>query len=109
MKSNEELIGKRILVFSYGSGLASCMFSLTVTAPVSQISTKIDINNRLQHRTTCSPQQFTEALQKRERMCNAAAYSPTDSIDFIFPGTCYLGKIDDKYKRHYFWKEEVNK
>jgi len=106
MKSDQELIGKRILVFSYGSGLASSMFSITVAAPVSAIANKIDINARLKQRTTCSPAQFTQALQKRERMCTAAAYTPTDSTDSMFPDTFYLSKIDDKYKRHYFRKEK---
>ncbi len=38
---SNELVGKRVLLFSYGSGLASSMFSLRVVAPIASLVEKV--------------------------------------------------------------------
>lgn len=53
---SEELQGKRIGVFSYGSGLASTLFSLRVKGDTSEIGERVRLNERLETRTAVSPE-----------------------------------------------------
>ena len=56
----EKLKGKRIGIFSYGSGLASSLFSLKVKGDVSEIVGKIDLEKRLEARRTVEPEVYDE-------------------------------------------------
>jgi hydroxymethylglutaryl-CoA synthase len=56
----EELKGKRIGIFSYGSGLASSLFSLKVVGDVSDIKSKLDIHQRLDSRQVVPPQSYDD-------------------------------------------------
>ena len=56
----EKLAGKRVGVFSYGSGLASSLFSLKVQGDVSEIVEKIDLQKRLDARRTVAPEVYDE-------------------------------------------------
>ena len=56
----EKLKGKRIGIFSYGSGLASSLFSLKVKGDVSTIVEKIDLERRLEARRTVEPEVYDE-------------------------------------------------
>ena len=58
--SSDNLKGRRIGVFSYGSGLASSFFSLKVVGDVSQMAQKLDLQQRLDARRTVAPQVFDE-------------------------------------------------
>ena len=51
---------KRIGIFSYGSGLASSMFSVKVVGDVSGIVQKLDLHNRLEARRTVPPEVYDE-------------------------------------------------
>lgn len=124
----EKLLGKRIGMFSYGSGLASCMFSLTVCPEMSTkgdeklatwketssqssvvklrqlISSLGDVKNRLMSRSKVDPETFVSFIESRERICekgNESEFLPTCSADDLFPGTYYLTKIDAKSRRFY--------
>lgn len=55
---SETLQGKRIGVFSYGSGLASSLFSLRVVGPTDTISKTLNLKERLAARTTVAPEIF---------------------------------------------------
>lgn len=57
---NEQLQGKRIGIFSYGSGLASSFFSLQVKGDVSKMVEKLDLHQRLDARRTVAPQVYDE-------------------------------------------------
>ena len=57
---SQQLKGKRIGVFSYGSGLASSFFSLKVTGDVSQLAEKVDLQPRLEARRTVPPEVYDE-------------------------------------------------
>lgn len=52
------LQGKRIGVFSYGSGLAASFFSLRVTGSTEKISQVLDITNRLNARRAVPPETY---------------------------------------------------
>jgi hydroxymethylglutaryl-CoA synthase len=95
------LVGKRVFLFSYGSGLASTLFSFTVKTSIKHIVAKIDLKNKLASRQQVVPEQFVKTLQLRETRHGAKDYTPSDAIDTLFPGTYYLTKIDGKLRRFY--------
>ncbi|CAD6211926.1 GSCOCG00003902001-RA-CDS [Cotesia congregata] len=107
-KPIEQLLGKRIGVFSYGSGLASSMYSLTfgndkaAEEQLRKICNNLDyIKVQLDARKLITPEEYTEILAMREKNCHTAPYEATASIDPMFPGTYYLVKIDQMHRRSY--------
>ena len=54
------LEGKRIGVFSYGSGLASSMLSLKVVGDASEMADKVDLHRRLEARRTVEPEVYDQ-------------------------------------------------
>jgi len=97
----DELTGKRIVVFSYGSGMTASLFSILVKGSVQDIKQKAKIQQRLQQRTFVDPKKFTHILSLREKRVTASSYVAEGSINDLFPGTFYLEKVDDKYRRYY--------
>ena len=59
----KSLLGKRIGVFSYGSGLASSMLSLKVVGDVSEMVEKVDLHRRLEARKTVEPKVYDEVCK----------------------------------------------
>jgi hydroxymethylglutaryl-CoA synthase len=53
-------VGKRVLLYSYGSGLAATTFSVVIRAPVNNIAELADIHTRISKRVTLPPQEFTQ-------------------------------------------------
>lgn len=90
-------------MFSYGSGLASSMFSLTVKRCTKFICDKLDVSERLESRTCVSPEVFTETMNLRELAYTASNYTPKSTVDSdnFFRGTYYLVEIDEKSRRSY--------
>ncbi|GAM24063.1 hypothetical protein SAMD00019534_072380, partial [Acytostelium subglobosum LB1] len=105
----EQLDNKRILIFSYGSGLAASFFSFrgngAAQNPDFPSTTNIgkiaNITQRLADRTKITPEEFTKKLQYREDNCTKSAYTPADTTDGIAAGHYYLDRVDDKLIRHY--------
>ena len=117
----ESLIGKRIGLFSYGSGLASSMFSLRVSSRESQflflnssasrlpenfsfnrlMSSLSDVEQRIKERVCVPPDVFTDALQRREEVHGKPDYKPIATCDSLFPGTYYLTEVDENFRRSY--------
>lgn len=112
------LAGKRIGVFSYGSGLASSMFSLKVVGDVSEMSEKLNLDQRLKSRNIVAPEVYEEVCvivpkmlgflltlfqfcEMRHQAHLKKDYSPKGSIETIVPGTYYLEHVDDQYRRSY--------
>jgi hydroxymethylglutaryl-CoA synthase len=58
--SSADLQGKRIGMFSYGSGLASSMFSFKVNGSTEEIAKELDIQARLDSRRTVAPEVYDE-------------------------------------------------
>jgi hydroxymethylglutaryl-CoA synthase len=107
-KSIEELAGKRVVLFSYGSGLASAMYSLRVSSdasPKSPLATMAagctDILKRLRERTTVPPVDFEKTMKLREETHHLAPYTPVGDVENLWPGTYYLATVDDKHRRTY--------
>ena len=107
-KPSSELVGKRVVMFSYGSGYASAMYSLRISndaSPGSSLSQLLGnlsyISKRLAERKTVSPAEFERIMKLRENVHNQASYTPVSSIDDFWPGVFYLTSVDEKYRRSY--------
>lgn len=59
------LVGKRVAMFSYGSGLAASFFAVNVKRDPSSIKNTLDLQNRFQQMSVRPCQEFTEALDVR--------------------------------------------
>lgn len=97
-----------MVLFSYGSGLASAMYSLRVSSdpsPHSPLATvaagSTDLLARLKARTTVSPPEFEKTMKLREETHHLAPYTPVGELDSLWPGTYYLTTVDDKHRRIY--------
>jgi len=103
----ENLPGKKIGVFSYGSGLASSMYSIKIVdnelpALINNLKKSID---NLEKRTRLTPEQFTEVLEIRQKSLHQAPYLPVGNKNQLFAGTWYLSNIDELHRRYYERKE----
>lgn len=107
-RSASEIAGKRIGLFSFGSGLASSMFSIKISensspgSPLHRLVSQLAfVNPMLERRTNVSPEDYTKVMTDRERDHKLAPYTPTASIDLLLPGTYYLTHVDEMYRRTY--------
>lgn len=107
-KKPSEVAGKRVAMFSYGSGLASSIYCLRITSdvsadsPLSAMMSKLaDVKERLQSRKRLSPAEFEAVMKLREETHHKASYKPVSSPSDLFPGTYYLTFVDDMYRRTY--------
>jgi len=102
-EKQDELDGKRVLLFSYGSGLAATQFSIKVAdgAGVKEIAEKADVHARLADRTKITPEEFTAVLAHREESYTKFDYSPSRPVSDVAKGTYYLTEIDALERRHY--------
>jgi hydroxymethylglutaryl-CoA synthase len=105
---NENLAGNRILMFSYGSGLAASLFSLRVPstdyakAALLNIRDKANLDQRLADRKRIEPEVFSKTMQIRENLHHSnIGYQPQGPIQPLFPGTFWLTKKDDLGRRFY--------
>ncbi|KMU85042.1 hydroxymethylglutaryl-CoA synthase, variant [Coccidioides immitis H538.4] len=92
---------KRVGIFSYGSGLASSMFSVKIVGDVSGIVQKLDLQKRIDARRVVPPEVYDEMCLLRERAHLKKDFTPVGSIDYLVPGTYYLTKVDDMFRREY--------
>lgn len=95
------LVDKRVLMFSYGSGLAASMFSVKIRKSVDHIKDALNLQERLAQRVALDPAEFHETLDKREREYTKFDYQPSEPVDHYFPGTYYLDKVDELHRRTY--------
>ncbi|KAF8586424.1 hydroxymethylglutaryl-CoA synthase [Ramaria rubella] len=96
-----ELKNKRISMFAYGSGCASSFYAIRVRGDTSEMREKIDLQRRLQSMKVVPCEEYVTALKLREKNHNAGDYTPTGSLDNLWPGSYYLERIDEKYRRKY--------
>ncbi len=105
-----KLAGKRVLCFSYGSGLAASLFSIRVPPTpaainaINSIVKNVDIETRLASRTLRTPKELEVTLAKREAAhALEGAFTPDDNVtdECAFEGAYYLVGKDDKGRRQY--------
>lgn len=97
----KDLQGKRISMFAFGSGCASSFYTLRVKGSTAEIREKMDLLNRLKSIKVVPVQEYVDAMKLREDNHNAGSYSPSGSLDNVWPGAYYLEHIDEKYRRKY--------
>ncbi|KAG8087764.1 hypothetical protein GUJ93_ZPchr0010g10043 [Zizania palustris] len=98
--------GQRILMFSYGSGLTSTMFSLRLhdgQHPFSliNIASVLDVTTKLESRHETSPEKFIETLKLMEHRYGAKDFETSKDTSLLPQGTFYLTKVDSMYRRFY--------
>ncbi|KAJ5540096.1 hypothetical protein N7513_008428 [Penicillium frequentans] len=92
---------KRIGLFSYGSGLASSLFSAKIVGDVSTIVEKLNLKSRLEARNALTPAAYDEMCKLREHAHLQKNFKPSGSTETILPGTYYLTEVDDMFRRKY--------
>jgi hydroxymethylglutaryl-CoA synthase len=104
----EQLAGRSVALFSYGSGMASSFFSLRVSSDCSAESALdrftrclADTVPRLEGRTKVAPAEFVATLSLREKAIDSAPFAPIGGLEQLFPGTFHLEAVDDKHRREY--------
>eukprot|EP00850_Spirogloea_muscicola_P007470 SM000038S14283 [mRNA] locus=s38:28726:32526:+ [translate_table: standard] len=108
-EQSNQLEGKRIVMFSYGSGLASSLFSFTVRAvsstsskfSISSIASQLDLPHLLKLRRKVSPGEFVKTMELMETRYGAHDFIPVTPNDNLRPGTYYLMQVDALYRRFY--------
>ncbi|KAF4629467.1 hypothetical protein G7Y89_g8672 [Cudoniella acicularis] len=95
------LQGKRIGVFSYGSGLASSLFSLKVNGSTEEIQKTLNLKERLAGRRTVAPEVYDEMCELRKKAHLQKSYTPGGSSETIAKGVYYLESVDDMFRRKY--------
>ena len=107
-QSAEELAGNRLALFSYGSGMASSLFSIKISSDAGPSSALkrftavlADVQTRLDTRAKLTPEKFVETLNLREKAIDSAPYEPQGETGDMFPGTWYLTNIDNMHRRTY--------
>ncbi|KJX96410.1 hydroxymethylglutaryl-CoA synthase like protein [Zymoseptoria brevis] len=104
--SSADFQGKRVGIFSYGSGLASSLFSLKVKGSTEEITKNLNLQERLDARRVVAPEVYDEMCNLREKAHLQKDFKPKGSVDTILPNTYYLTNVDDMFRREYEVKKE---
>ena len=104
----EVLAGKRMLMFSYGSGSIASMWSFALRAEsgdprfsLAAIKEKVNMRARLENRTQCDVPTFSAALDLRAAAYGQAPMAPAGDHAHVAPGTFFLTGINEKHHRSY--------
>eukprot|EP00177_Eucheuma_denticulatum_P008431 GFKZ01015328.1.p1 GENE.GFKZ01015328.1~~GFKZ01015328.1.p1 ORF type:complete len:458 (-),score=50.01 GFKZ01015328.1:575-1888(-) len=100
-EERNQLVGKRILLYSFGSGFAASMFALRVVQPLDSIFEKLALRESLRGRIIMSPEEYDATLRERERNYCRFDYNTTGDLDRLFPGTFYLTRVGKQGEREY--------
>ena len=104
-----KLSGNHIGVFSYGSGLASTMYSISITSDTAKLQKLLDnlsyVKPLLAQRTKISPEDFTAMMETRAHNSHRTSYEPSGDVSMLFPGTHYLQHVDEMHRRTYVKRE----
>jgi len=95
------LQGKRVGLFSYGSGLASSLFSLRINGSTENIQKQLNLKERLAARRTVAPEVYDELCELRKKAHLQKGYTPAGSAENIAKGVYYLESVDDMFRRKY--------
>ena len=96
-----DLQGKRVLLYSFGSGSAASFFSVRVVGSTEEIVTKSNLLQRLADMKVVPCQEYVDSLKTREACHNAVDLVPGGALDNLWPGSYYLEKVDKAYRRTY--------
>ncbi|XP_028768540.1 hydroxymethylglutaryl-CoA synthase [Neltuma alba] len=100
------LVGKRMVMFSYGSGLTATLFSFHIQEgqhpfSLSNIVTVMNVSGKLNQRLEFPPEKFVETLKLMEHRYGAKDFVTSKDSSYLPPGTYYLTEVDSMYRRFY--------
>ncbi|KAJ7003974.1 hypothetical protein D5086_006925 [Populus alba] len=103
---SSELAGKRVILFSYGSGSTATMFSLKLHEgqkpfSLSNIATVMNVSTKLKSRHEVSPVKFVETINLMEHRYGGKDFVTSKDCSLLAPGTYYLTEVDSMYRRFY--------
>ncbi|XP_027085226.1 hydroxymethylglutaryl-CoA synthase-like isoform X1 [Coffea arabica] len=103
---HKTLDGQRVILFSYGSGLTSTMFSLRLREgqhpfSLSHIASVMNVAEKLKSRHEFSPEKFVETMHLMEHRYGAKDFVTSKDCSLLAPGTYYLLEVDSMYRRSY--------
>lgn len=98
---SEDLQGKHVSMFAFGSGCAASFFAFKVVGSTKEFQEKLDLVKRLADMKVVPPTEYVEAMNLREANHNAVDYTPSGKLENLWAGAYYLEKIDSKYRRTY--------
>ncbi|WVZ10579.1 hypothetical protein V8G54_015109 [Vigna mungo] len=106
--------GKRVILFSYGSGLTSTIFSLQLRDiqhpfSLSNIARVMDVDGKLKSRHEFPPEKFVETLKVMEHRYGAKEFVTSKDSSLLSPGTFYLTEVDSMYRRFYSEKTKESR
>lgn len=107
------LAGQRVILFSYGSGLTSSMFSLRFTEgeqpfSLSNIVSVMNVSEKLKSRHELAPEKFVDLMKLMEHRYGGKDFITNKDTRLLAPGTYFLTEVDSKYRRFYAKKAIAN-
>ncbi|KAL7160215.1 hypothetical protein ABFS83_01G078300 [Erythranthe nasuta] len=110
---NTTLAGQRVILFSYGSGLAATMFSVRINEgqhpfSLSNIAAIMNVSDKLKKRHEFPPEKFADIMKLMEHRYGGKDFVTTKDCSLLAPGTFYLTEVDSKYRRFYARKPVEN-
>ncbi|KAL7123152.1 hypothetical protein ACP275_01G087300 [Erythranthe tilingii] len=110
---NTTLAGQRVILFSYGSGLAATMFSVRINEgqhpfSLSNIAAIMNVSDKLKKRHEFPPEKFADIMKLMEHRYGGKDFVTTKDCSLLAPGTYYLTEVDSKYRRFYARKPVEN-
>jgi hydroxymethylglutaryl-CoA synthase len=105
-KPINELLGNRLCLFSYGSGLQASMYTIRISSESSDKLADLlagisDVRKRIDSRLEFVPEKFADMMLLREKTHHKAPYKPIGRIEDLRPGTYYIEAVDDMHRREY--------
>nr|ADI80347.1 3-hydroxy-3-methylglutaryl coenzyme A synthase [Panax ginseng] len=103
---HSSLEGKRVIMFSYGSGLTATMFSFHLregqhSFSLSNIANVMNVAEKLKSRHEFPPEKFVEIMKLMEHRYGAKDFDTSKDCSLLSPGTYYLTAVDSMYRRFY--------
>jgi 3-hydroxy-3-methylglutaryl CoA synthase len=101
-----DLAGRRLLLFSYGSGVQASLFALQARAGSGRFTLgalvgRQDVGRRLDGRLRRDATAFDAAMAAFQAGHAAAPFEPQGPVAELEPGTVYLERVDAAHRRHY--------
>jgi hydroxymethylglutaryl-CoA synthase len=110
----KNLSGKDILMFSYGSGLASSMFEVNVSQQgetpdgkysLQKMQQVLDLKNRLAARRQASVEDYARVVDNNVKRYTQNERTSSVPIDYLAKGAYYLTHVDQMWRRKYERKQ----
>ena len=98
--SDDNLLNKNIIGFSYGSGMTSTMFGMKVIDSVKYMKQNINLESRLLKRLQCNVDYFHNVLQENDDLYDECNILLSNNLKSIPEDGYYLSKIKEG-KRSY--------